>query len=126
MPLEFPDTPSAVAVGPYSPVVRAGDWLVVSGQIGLDPATGGLAEGGTAAETAQILDNLSRLLADVGATLADVAKTTVFLADVGDWPMMNEAYAAAFGDHKPARSAIQAGALPVGARVEIEAWVYKP
>ena len=125
MPVELPDTPHGHAAGPYSPLVRAGEWLVLSGQVGIDPSTGSLAEG-VAAQTRQCLRNIEALLGDVGASLADVAKTTVFLADIADWPAMNEAYAEAFGGHRPARSALQAGALPIGAGVEIEVWAYRP
>lgn len=107
-------------VGPYTPVVRAGAWLVVSGQVGIKD--GGLVEGGTVAELKQALDNLSGLLAGEGASLSDVVKTTVFLVDMDDYAAMNDTYIAAFGDHRPARSAVAVAALPLGARVEVEAW----
>ena len=103
----------------YSPSMRAGDWLFVSGQVGL--SEGGLVEGGSAAEARQALANLERVLADGGASLTDVVKCTVFLADIDDFADVNAEYAAVFGDHKPARSMIAAAALPIGARVEIEA-----
>jgi 2-iminobutanoate/2-iminopropanoate deaminase len=109
-------------VGPYSPTVRAGGWLVCSGQVGLTDS--GLAEGGTAAELRQALANLRGLLEAEGATLSDVVKTTVFLVDMGDYAAMNEAYTEAFGDHRPARSAVAVAALPIGARVEVEAWAW--
>lgn len=112
-------------VGPYTPIVRAGDWLVCSGQLGaLD---GRLVEGGIEAEAGQALRNLATLLASEGASLADIVKTTVFLADMGDFATMNEAYIAAFAevsDHRPARSAFAVSALPLGAAVEIEAWAF--
>jgi 2-iminobutanoate/2-iminopropanoate deaminase len=109
-------------VGPYTPVVRAGDWLVVSGQIGL--AEGALVAGGAAAQLTQAIANLAALLGGEGASLSRVIKTTVFLADIGDYAAMNEAYVAAFGDHRPARSAVAVAGLPLGADVEIEAWAW--
>lgn len=107
-------------VGPYTPIVRAGEWLVCSGQVAL--RDGKLIEGDTAAQTTQAVANIQALLAQEGASLADVVKTTVFLADIADYAAMNEAYVAAFGDHRPARSAFAVAALPLGARVEVEAW----
>jgi 2-iminobutanoate/2-iminopropanoate deaminase len=119
-------TPSAPPVaGAYSPAVRAGDWLVLAGQIGLAPATGAIVDG-IEAQARQVLANIGAVLADCGATMADVAKTTVFLADIADSPTVNAIYADAFGDHRPARSTIQVAALPAAARVEIEAWAYSP
>jgi 2-iminobutanoate/2-iminopropanoate deaminase len=109
-------------VGPYTPIVRAGDWLVVSGQVGL--ADGKLVDGGVEAQLQQALANLAVLLEGEGASLNDVAKTTVFLTDMGDYASMNEVYIAAFGDHRPARSAVAVAALPVGAVVEVEAWAF--
>ena len=120
-------TPSAPAVaGPYSPAVRAGDWIVLAGQIPLDPATSTLVPGDATAQAQQVVANIAAVLADCGAALTDVAKTTVFVTDLGDFAAVNEVYAAAFGDHRPARSTIQVAALPAGAKVEIEAWVYLP
>ncbi len=112
-------------VGPYAPVVRAGDWLICSGQLGLE-AGGALAAGGVGAQTTQALANASAVLAEHGAILDDVVKTLVFLADIGGYPAMNEAYLVAFGDHRPARSAVAVGALPRAAEVEIECWAFKP
>lgn len=110
-------------VGPYTPIVRAGDWLVVSGQVGI--ADGKLVAGGLDAELRQALANLAGLLASEGATLADVTKTTVFLRHLGsDYPRMNEVYMEVFGDHRPARSAIGVADLPIGALVEVEAWAH--
>ena len=111
-------------VGPYTPVVRAGDWLVCSGQIGL--AEGRLADGGLRGELAQALANLAALLESEGATLSDVVKTTVFLTHMSDYGAMNETYVEIFGDHRPARSAVAVAGLPLGALVEVEAWAYKP
>jgi 2-iminobutanoate/2-iminopropanoate deaminase len=109
-------------VGPYTPVVRAGDWLVVSGQVGL--ADGKLVGGGLQGELEQALHNLAAHLAAHGATLAHVVKTTVFLRHMNDYAAMNETYIAAFGDHRPARSAVGVADLPLGALVEVEAWAY--
>ena len=110
-------------VGPYSPVVRAGDWVIVSGQVGLKD--GALAEG-VAAQTTQAIANVRGHLDSVGVTLDDVAKTLCFLVDMNDFATFNEAYIGGFGDHRPARSTIGVAALPIGAAVEIEAWAYKP
>ena len=110
----------AKPVGPYTPIVRAGEWLVCSGQVGI--ADGALVEGGVAAELTQALSNLEAVLATEGAGLDDVVKTTVFLVDMADYAEMNEIYIGAFGDHRPARSAVAVAALPIGASVEIEAW----
>jgi 2-iminobutanoate/2-iminopropanoate deaminase len=109
-------------VGPYTPAVRAGDWLICSGQIHL--RDGQLLEGTIAEQTAQCVANLAALLADNGGRLDQVVKTTVFLADMGDYAEMNAAYVDAFGDHRPARSAVAVAGLPLGARVEIEAWAH--
>jgi 2-iminobutanoate/2-iminopropanoate deaminase len=127
MPVEPVSTPSAPAsAGPYSPAVRAGDWLALAGQVGIDPATGKLADSGVAAQTRQALANVAAVLGDCGASLGDVAKTTVFLVDMGDFPVMNEVYADAFAGHRPARSTVAVAALPLGARVEVEVWAYMP
>ena len=109
-------------VGPYTPIVRAGPWLVVSGQLGL--REGKLVSGDTVDQLTQAIDNLRGLLAQEGASLSDVVKTTVFLRHMSDYPRMNEAYTAAFGDHRPARSAIGVAELPLNALVEIEAWAF--
>ena len=107
-------------VGPYTPIVRAGAWLVVSGQVGL--RDGALVDGGVEAEARQALANLRGLLESEGASLADVVKTTVFLRHMDDYDAMNEVYVSAFGDHRPARSAVAVAGLPRGALVEVEAW----
>ena len=109
-------------VGPYTPVVRAGDWLVVSGQVGLKD--GSLVSGGVRGQCEQALANLRSLLEGEGAGLDRVAKTTVFLRHMSDYPAMNEIYVEAFGDHRPARSAIGVAELPLNALVEIEAWAW--
>lgn len=112
------------SVGPYTPLVRAGDWLVVSGQVGL--RDGALVSGGLAAELRQAIANLSGLLEAEGASLNDVVKTTVFLLHMRDYVLMNEVYTEAFGDHRPARSAVAVAELPIGALVEVEAWAFAP
>lgn len=111
-------------VGPYTPIVRAGDWLVVSGQLGL--RDGQMVPGGVAAEVDQAIANLAALLEGEGASLTDVVKTTVFLRHMRDYSIMNEAYTAAFGDHRPARSAVAVAELPMVALVEVEAWAHAP
>jgi 2-iminobutanoate/2-iminopropanoate deaminase len=107
-------------VGPYSPIVRAGEWLICSGQLGL--RDGALVEGGVTAQAAQALANLASLLATAGAGLDAVVKTTVFLTDMADFAEVNKVYMAAFGDHRPARSAFAVAGLPLGGLIEIEAW----
>ena len=111
-------------VGPYTPAVRAGDWLIVSGQVGL--ADGKLVPGGLEAELRQAIANLRGHLEANGAALSNVAKTTVFLRHMSDYALMNEVYVAEFGDHRPARSAIGVAELPIGALVEVEAWAFHP
>ena len=110
------------SVGPYTPIVRAGDWLVVSGQIG--QKDGKLVSGGTQDQLRQAIDNVRVLLEGEGASLASVVKTTVFLHHMSDYKAMNETYIAAFGDHRPARSAVGVADLPLNALVEIEAWAW--
>ncbi|MCE2854174.1 MAG: hypothetical protein LW606_00545 [Ilumatobacteraceae bacterium] len=112
------------AVGPYTPVVRAGDWIIVSGQLGMKD--GALVAGGVAAQTAQAVTNLKAQLQTVGATLRDVSKTLCFLTDMDTFATFNEAYVEGFGGSRPARSTIGVAALPFGGAVEIEAWAYKP
>lgn len=106
-------------VGPYSPILRTGDWLVCSGQIGL--ADGKLVDG-FEAQAKQVMANVESVLATEGGTMADVVKSTVFLTDLGNYSEMNEIYIAAFGDHRPARSAVQVAGLPLGAEIEVEVW----
>jgi 2-iminobutanoate/2-iminopropanoate deaminase len=109
------------AVGPYSQAVRVGDFVFTAGQIPLDPATGQMVEGGIEAQARQALTNVSAVLEAAGTSLANVVKTTVFLADMGEFKAMNGVYAEFFPDAPPARSAVQAAALPLGARIEVEA-----
>ena len=109
------------AIGPYSQGVVSGGLVYTAGQVALDPATGEMVAGGVPEQTTRALENIRAILQAVGSDLAQVVKTTVFLADMADFTEMNAAYAAAFGQHRPARSTIAVNALPRGARVEIEA-----
>jgi 2-iminobutanoate/2-iminopropanoate deaminase len=109
------------AIGPYSQAVRAGDFLFLSGQVALDPATGTLVPGGVEAETRQALANLTAVLAAGGASWADVVRTTIFLTDLGDFATVNRLYGEVTGDVPPARATVQVAALPRGAVVEIDA-----
>ena len=108
------------AIGPYSEAVRAGAFLFISGQIPLDPETGSLVEGEIAAQTHRVFRNLAAILEAGGASLANVVRTTVYLADMNDFAAMNEVYATYFTSPAPARSTIQAARLPRDARVEID------
>ena len=108
------------AIGPYSPVVQGGPFLFISGQLGIDPENGTLAEG-IVGQTKQALLNLTALLKSANSDCSNVVKTTVFLADIKDFSVMNEVYAQFFPSFPPARSAVQVAALPRAALVEIEA-----
>ncbi|HXQ61960.1 MAG TPA: Rid family detoxifying hydrolase [Acidimicrobiales bacterium] len=113
-------------VGPYAPAVRAGPWLVCSGQIGVVTAEGGpvLVEGGVAAEARQALENVKVLLGGRGLSWDNVVKTTVFLTDMADYATFNQIYVTALGDHRPARSLVAVAGLPLGASVEVEVWAF--
>jgi len=114
-------TPNAPQpIGPYSQAIREGNVLFCSGQIALDPLTGVMRNASIEDETNQVLLNLSEVLKAGGAELSSVMKTTIFLTDMNDFAKVNEVYASAFGNAKPARSTIAVSALPKGARVEIE------
>jgi 2-iminobutanoate/2-iminopropanoate deaminase len=121
-------TPGAPAPrGPYSPAVRAGDFIFVSGQVPVDPVSGLVVSGDVKAETRRVLENIRLNLEGCGASMADVVKCQVFLADIQDFAAMNEVYTEFFGDSKPARTTIGVGALPLaGAKVEIDAIAFKP
>ena len=115
------------AIGPYVQARTGslqGRWIVTSGQVGIDPPKGALVPGGVAEQTEQVIGNLEAVLAEGGATLADVVKTTVFLVDMGDFKAMNEVYASRFPEPRPARSTVAVRDLPAGARVEIEVWAF--
>ena len=109
------------AIGPYSQAIEANGLIFVSGQIPLDPATGAFVPGGVEVQAEQLLKNLKAVLEAAGCSLADVVKTSVFLTNMGDFAAVNEVYARFFTAECPARSAVQVGALPKGALVEIEA-----
>ncbi|MHB1710817.1 MAG: RidA family protein [Acidimicrobiales bacterium] len=133
-------------IGPYTPLVRAGPWLVSSGQLGLEPvddrtradgdgvgdgrgtspAPPRLVTGGMGAQLTQALANGEALLRSEGAGLGDVVKTTVFVTRLDDYVGINQVYSACFGDHRPARSVVGVAALPLGALVEVELWAYVP
>ena len=108
------------AIGPYSQAIKTGSFVFCSGQIPIDPATGEFVSSKIAEQTEQVLRNLNAVLEAAGATLNDVVKTTVFLADMGDFAVMNEVYGKFFSENKPARATVQAARLPKDARVEID------
>jgi 2-iminobutanoate/2-iminopropanoate deaminase len=109
------------AIGPYSQAIRVGALLFVSGQVPIDPATGQLISGDIREQTGQVLSNVGEILKAAGGSLADVVRTTVFLADLNDFAAMNAVYATFFESPPPARSTVQAARLPWDARVEIDA-----
>lgn len=109
------------AIGPYSQAVRSGQWLFLSGQIGLDPATGELVPGGVMPEAVRVLENLRAVLNGAGASIHDVVRTTIYLVDLGDFSRVNEVYAGFFAAPFPARATVGVAALPRGAHVEIDA-----
>ncbi|HJW21824.1 MAG TPA: RidA family protein [Candidatus Limnocylindrales bacterium] len=114
------------AIGPYSQGIGAGELVFCSGQVGLDPATGDLVEGGVEAQAERALRNLAAVLDAAGCSWDDVVKTTVFLADIADFTTVNGVYGRFMPDPPPARSTFAVGALPKGARVEVEAIAVKP
>lgn len=109
------------AIGPYSQAIVTNGMVFTAGQVALDPATGELLDGDVTAQTELVLKNLSAVLEAAGSSLQQVVKTTVFLRDMGDFQAMNDVYGRHFGDHRPARSAVQAARLPKDCAVEIEA-----
>ena len=117
-------------IGPYTPIVRAGPWLITSGQLGLSTGSPGdppaLVDGGPTAQLTQALTNAQALLAEQGASPTDIVKTTVFVTDMGGYAAVNQAYVEFFGDHRPARSVVGVAGLPLGAAVEVEVWAYRP
>ena len=108
------------ALGPYSQAVAAGRWLYTSGQVGIDPATGELADGGFEPQARRAIANLRAVLASAGCAFSDVVKATIYVVDLADFATLNAIYAEAMGDHRPARSTVQVAALPAGALVEID------
>jgi 2-iminobutanoate/2-iminopropanoate deaminase len=115
---------STAPLGPYTPVVRAGDWVIVSGQLGV--VDGKIVSGGVAKQTSQAVVNLKAQLASVGCSIHDVKKTLCFLTDMDTFATFNTAYVAGFDGSRPARSTIGVASLPFGGAVEIEAWAFKP
>lgn len=113
-------TNAPAAIGPYSQAIQVGNMLFASGQLGIDPATGNFVEGAVKEQTAQAFENVKAILAEAGLDISDVVKTTVFLADMGDFGAMNEVYASQFEGAFPARSAVAVKTLPKNGLVEIE------
>ena len=109
------------AIGPYAQAVRAGQWVFLSGQIGLEPESGTLVAGGVGPEAERVLENLRAVLAAAGLTFAHVVRTTIYLVDLGDFAQVNEIYGRVFAAPFPARATVGVAALPRGARVEIDA-----
>jgi 2-iminobutanoate/2-iminopropanoate deaminase len=117
--ISIPNAP--VAVGPYSQATRANGFIFVSGQVGIDPATKSMVDGGVKEQAQQVLTNLKAILESQGKTLEHVVKCTVFLQNMSDFATMNEVYATFFTANYPARSTVEVAKLPLGALVEIEA-----
>jgi 2-iminobutanoate/2-iminopropanoate deaminase len=127
MDIGFVTTPDAPrAIGPYSQAIRAGGFLFTAGQVGFNPETGELVDGGIEEQTRQVIRNLEAILRAAKLELSSVVKTTVYLVEMGDFSAMNEVYARAFATHRPARSTVAVAALPRGARVEIDAVAVLP
>lgn len=118
-PIQTENAPAAI--GPYSQAIRTDGYVFCSGQLGLDPGSGKLVEGGVEAQTRQALVNLAAILDSAGSSLDGVVKTTIFVADISDFPKVNAVYGEAFAGEPPARSTVQVAALPLGGLVEIEA-----
>jgi 2-iminobutanoate/2-iminopropanoate deaminase len=122
--IETRSAPSAL--GPYSQAIEDGDWLFCSGQIGIEPSSGRLLEGGVEAETRRALENLRGVLDAAGLGFQDVVKTTLFMTDLRNFEVVNRIYGEHFGAPYPARSTVQVAALPRGAQIEIEAIARRP
>ena len=123
MKVQINTTNAPAAVGPYSQAIRKGNFLFISGQLPLDPETGAMCEGSIEECARQSLNNLKAIVTEAGASMDDVVKTTVFLANLADGPVANQVYADFFNEPFPSRSAFQVAALPLGASIEIEAIV---
>ena len=124
--MDFVSTDQApAAIGPYSQAVQAGNFIFTAGQIALDPGTMEMVGSDVTAQSERVLQNLGAVLEAAGCDFSNVVKATVYLADMADFAAMNEVYARYFGDHKPARAAVQAAGLPKGALVEIDAVALK-
>lgn len=117
-PVHTPDAPEAI--GPYSQAIVTGDWVFVSGQIPIDPATGEVIDGDVTAQTHRVMRNLAAVLGEAGASLGSVMKTTVYLSDMASFAAMNAVYAEHFGDHRPARATVAVAGLPKAVDVEID------
>ena len=121
MPKLVPDVPSGVSpLGPYSTATEAAGLVFVSGQVAIDPATDTRIDGDVRAQALRVMENIGGILGDLGLGYADIVKTTIFLDDMADFPVVNEVYGGYFTDEPPARSTVEAGALPGGFLVEIE------
>jgi 2-iminobutanoate/2-iminopropanoate deaminase len=120
MPTAISSPKAPKAIGPYSPAIAAGNMLFVSGQVPIDPATGSMIDGDIAAQTRRVLENVGALLAAGGASFANVVRTTVFLADMNDFAVVNQVYGEYFVEPYPARATVQVARLPKDARVEID------
>lgn len=119
--MQFHHTESApAAIGPYSQAVTVDGWLYTSGQIGLDPETGEIVDGGFEHQARQVLANLRHVLSEAGSDFAHVVKATIYVTDLDNFPRLNELYGEVMGDHRPARSTVGVAALPKGALVEID------
>ena len=114
------------AIGPYSQAISVDGWLFTSGQIGLDPATGELTGEDFESQARQVMENLGQVLASAGCSFGDVVRTTIYLSDFADFATLNSIYGDAMGDHRPARSTVQAAALPMGAKIEIDMVARQP
>jgi 2-iminobutanoate/2-iminopropanoate deaminase len=124
-PVRTDRAPEPFQGAPYSQAVRFGELVFVSGQIAIDPETNEVVQGGIAEQTERVLGNVRAILEEAGTSLANVVKTTIFLVDLGDFAAMNEVYARYLTEPFPARATVQIGALPSGARVEIEAVAHR-
>ncbi len=121
MPKSIPSVASAApALGPYSPATEANGFVFISGQVGIDPGTGESVGDDVVDQTHRIMHTVGAMLGDLGLGYDDIVKTTIFLADIADFPVVNDAYAGYVGEARPARSTVQVAALPGGFRVEIE------
>lgn len=119
--MEFHHTDKAPqAIGPYSQAISQDGVLYTSGQVGVDPATGQIVTGGFEGQARQVLSNLAAVLAQAGLTFTDVMKATIYVTDLANFPLLNQLYGEAMGEHRPARSTVQVAALPLGALVEID------
>ncbi len=112
------------AIGPYSQAIRAGDFIFISGQLGLDPGSRKFVEGGVETQTRRAIENIAAILSAAGSGLEAIVKTTVYLHSMDDFPEMNEVYSSFFGSAAPARATVEVAKLPLGALVEIEAVAY--